>query len=182
MFANHGVSIIDTDIIARDVVQPGKPALLAIRDALGPEVLNADGSLNRAATRELVFADAAKRKMLEAIVHPSIRETAQREADAAEGPYHIIVVPLLAESPMRADMDRILVVDCSPETQLTRLLQRDAGSEAEAQRMIASQASREERLAIADEVIRNDLDLESTRAQVDSMHAHYLSLSDDRSC
>lgn len=180
MFANHGVAIIDTDVIAREIVEPGQPALQAIVDKLGPTVLQADGSLDRAATRELVFADDAKRRILESILHPGIREAARLQAEAAEGPYHIVVVPLLTESPMRDDMDRILVVDCSPDVQLARLLRRDAGSEQQARRMIASQASREDRLAIADDVIRNDRGLEATRNEVDAMHVHYLSLTSDR--
>lgn len=180
MFAAHGVPIIDTDVIAREIVEPGKPALLAISEALGPELLRTDGSLDRAATRELVFADDDKRRILESILHPGIREAAQKEADEAAGPYHMIVVPLLTESPMRDDMDRILVVDCAPDEQLSRLLRRDAGSEEQARRMITSQASREDRLAIADDVIRNDSSLDATRQQVDAMHAHYLSLSGDR--
>lgn len=180
MFAANGVAVIDTDVIAREIVEPGQPALQALVEALGPTLLRADGSLDRAATRELVFADDAKRRLLESILHPGIREAARLQAEAAEGPYHIVVVPLLTESPMRNDMDRVLVVDCSPDLQLARLLRRDAGTEQQARRMMASQASREERLAIADDVIRNDRGLDATREAVDAMHERYLSLTGDR--
>jgi dephospho-CoA kinase len=130
--------------------------------------------------RHIVFSDNRKRRQLESILHPRIREAAARQAASAAGPYHIVVVPLLAESPMRSEMDRILVVDCSTDTQLERLLKRDAESEQQARRMIASQVSREERLAMADDVIRNDRDLEDTRAQVAVIHAKLLSLAGDR--
>ena len=179
LFAELGVPIIDTDLIAREVVEPGRPALDEIRETFGPSAIDADGRLDRNAMRAIVFADDAKRRTLEGILHPRIRAEAARQAALATGPYHIVVVPLLAESPMRAEMDRILVVDCSVATQLERLLARDAGSRDQAERMIAAQATREERLAIADDVIENDGDLADTRRQVADLHAHYLSLVDD---
>ena len=179
LFAARGVPIIDTDVIAREVVEPGRPALDDIRDAFGSGVITDDGHLDRGAMRALVFADDAKRRRLESILHPRIREEAARQAAAAKGPYHIVVVPLLAESPMRSDMDRILVVDCDEDTQLERLLARDAGSEDQARRMIAAQATREERLSITDDVIRNDGSLDATRSQVERLHQRYLSLTDD---
>ena len=178
-FAKLGVDIVDTDVIAREVVEPGQPALDEIRAAFGDDVIRASGALNRRRLRSIVFADAAKRRQLENLLHPRIREVAHRQAAAISGPYHIIVVPLLAQSPMRADMDRVLVVDCSVDTQLARLKERDAESAAQAQRMIDAQATREERLAIADDVIDNDGSLEHTREQVAALHRKYLSLVDD---
>lgn len=179
MFAELGIRIIDTDIIAREVVEPGQAALEEIRETFGPSVIGQDGRLDRRALRAIVFASAGKRRQLEAMLHPRIRAAARQQADDAPGPYHIVVVPLLAESPMREDMDRILVVDCAPETQLARLLARDAESEEQARKIIASQASREDRLAIANDVVRNDLDIENTRAQVQVLHEKYLSLIAD---
>lgn len=179
-FSELGVAIVDTDLIARAVVEPGQPAHEDIRDAFGECVFDADGRLDRKAMRTIVFADDHKRRLLESILHPRIRAAAARQSEKATGPYHIVVVPLLAESPMREEMDRILVVDCAEETQLARLLSRDAESEARARQMIAAQVSRDERLSIADDVIDNDGDLEDTRRQVEALHRRYLSLSNDR--
>ncbi|NOX69300.1 MAG: dephospho-CoA kinase [Gammaproteobacteria bacterium] len=181
MFSDLGATVIDTDVIARDVVKPGQPALDEIRKTFGAEVIAADGRLNREKMRSIVFADAGKRKILESILHPRIREEATNQAIAASGPYRIIVVPLLVESPMRSNMDRILVVDCSEESQLTRLLSRDAESTEQAQRMIAAQSSRDERLAIADDIVQNEGDLEATRRQVEVLHSRYLTLAQGQS-
>jgi dephospho-CoA kinase len=174
LFAGKGVPVIDTDRIARDVVEPGQPALAGIEREFGPDVLDEKGRLRRRRLREIVFKDENRRKALEAILHPRIREQAEALASAAGGAYHIVVVPLLAESPMKDTMDRILVVDCSEQTQLARLRRRDAESEAQARRMIASQATRAERLAIADDVVDNDGSLESTARRVDELHRSYL--------
>lgn len=178
MFAAKGVAVIDTDVIARDVVRPGEPALDEIRREFGAEALRADGTLDRAAMRRLVFADPDRRRRLEAILHPRIRAAALEQARAATGPYQVIVVPLLVESPLRDSMTRVLVVDVPEEVQLERLLARDLDDPEQARRMIAAQASRDERLAIADDVIANDGDLEATRQQVDRMHERYLALAD----
>ena len=124
-FADLGVPVIDTDLIAREVVMPGSAALDEISDQFGPAVIADDGSLDRQAMRKLVFSSDDRRTALESILHPRIRDEAYRQAAEAEAPYVIIVVPLLFESPMREAMDRILVVDCSVETQLNRLLARD---------------------------------------------------------
>lgn len=178
-FAALGVDIVDTDVIARQVVEPGQPALEEIRAAFGDSVIRENGALNRRALRRIVFADDAKRRRLERLLHPRIREAAERQAGEISSPYHIIVVPLLAKSPMRADMDRILVVDCSVDTQLSRLRRRDSESAEQARRIIEAQATREERLAIADDVIDNDDSIEHTREQVALLHRKYLSLVDD---
>ena len=141
-------------------------------------VVSDNGSLDRAALRAIVFEDDRKREQLESILHPRIRDETIAQSAAAGGPYQLIVVPLLYESPMRCMMDRILVVDCSEQTQLARLQERDAESAARARRMLAAQASREQRLSIADDVISNDGDLGETRRQVDDLHRQYLALSD----
>ena len=174
MFAELGVPVIDTDAIARDVVQPGQPALEEIRSEFGAGVIDADGRLDRAVMRKIVFADDDARRALESVLHPRIREATVRQAEIAGGAYQLIVVPLLVESPTRAFVDRVLVVDCDEETQIARLLTRDAETQEQAQRMLAAQSSRAERLAIADEVIRNDGDLQETRDQVQSLHQEYL--------
>ena len=180
MFAARGVPVIDTDVIARDVVQPGEPALREIERQFGSDVLTSDGQLDRRRLREIVFADESKRELLEAILHPRIRDAAVAQSSEAGGDYQVIVVPLLAESPMRQWMDRILVVDCSEESQLQRLLERDAESEEQAQRMIGAQASRQDRLAIADDVIGNDGTKAEAEQQVEDLHRVYLQLARER--
>jgi len=177
MFGELGAVLIDTDIIAREVVQPGTRGLQDIVDTFGPGLLDADGMLDRPAMRRLVFADDARRKQLEAILHPNIRQEADRQMQTRGGPYQIVIVPLLVESPLKDLVDRIVVVDCSEEIQLERLLARDSGTNDQARRMIAAQASREERLALADDVIENDEDIDNTRGQVAILHARYLSLA-----
>ena len=177
LFAEFGATVIDTDIIAREVVAPGQPALDDIAAAFGAEVLQPDGSLDRAALRARVFASPEERKRLEAITHPRIRAETLRQADAAGGAYQLIVVPLLVESPLRGSVDRILVVDCPEETQIERLMARDADSEAQARRILDAQSSRDERLAIADDVITNDGSLEETRRQVAALHEIYRALA-----
>lgn len=180
MFAELGVPVIDTDVIAREVVQAGEPALDEIREAFGDQVIGPDGNLDRAAMRMIVFADESARHELEKILHPRIRNTAMQQADRAGGDYQLIVVPLLVESPLRSFVDRVLVVDCDEQTQIGRLLARDAETEQQARRMIAAQASREDRLAIADDVINNDGDLQETRDQALILHRNYLQRASER--
>jgi dephospho-CoA kinase len=180
MFAARGVPVIDTDVISREVVRPGAPALREIEQTFGSDLLIAGGELDRRRMRELIFADEQKRSALEGILHPRIRDEAARQSRSAGGAYQVIVVPLLVESPMQRWMDRILVVDCSEGTQLKRLLERDAGSEEQAQRMIAAQASRQDRLAIADDVIDNDGTRAEAESQVENLHRLYLDLAKTR--
>ena len=154
---------------------------------LGATIIDDDGYLDRGALRRLVFADDVARKQLEAIVHPRIQDETRRRSSQAEfahrltnqarGHYQIIVVPLLTKSNLKDLVDRVLVVDCDEETQIRRLTARDAESEDTARRMLAAQSSRAERLAIADDVIRNDDNLASTRDQVTALHEIYRSLT-----
>jgi len=156
-FEKLGVPVIDADVIARQVVEPG-PILDAIAAYFGDSVLLPDGTLNRQALRYRVFADTTQRQALEAITHPAIRRELQRAALAAQGPYAIVAIPLLAEAGGRATypwLDRILVVDVPVALQHERLMQRDGATAELADRMITAQATREKRLAIADEVVCN---------------------------
>lgn len=180
-FEELGVPVVDTDVVAREVVEPGKPALNDIRAQFGDAVIKADGTLDRKAMREIVFADNDKREQLEAILHPRIRAESMAQAAAADGPYVMIVVPLLYESPMRTEMDRILVVDCDVETQIQRLMARDQETREQACRILATQASREERLSIADDIVSNDADIDSAQSQVRRLHRRYLELADAQS-
>ena len=159
------------------MVAKGAPALEEIRLAFGDTVIDRDGLLDRSKMRELVFADIAQRRKLEAIVHPRIRDATLAQAAEIESGYMIIVVPLLVESPLKEFVDRVLVVDCSETTQFKRLMARDADSEAQARRIIASQASREARLQIADDIVQNDGDLDATRRATIDLHARYLELA-----
>lgn len=177
MFSDLGAAIIDTDIIARQVVEPGEPALDEIRHEFGDEIIDDDGRLDRAALRRIIFSDDDARTRLESILHPRIRSATFEQADVADGAYQIIVVPLLVESPLKALVDRIVVVDCDENTQMQRLMTRDAESEGQARRILAAQASRDERLTIADDVVRNDGDLNATLEQVQTLHRQYLRLS-----
>lgn len=176
-FHDLGVPVIDTDIIAREVVRPGQPALDEIRTRFGEGVLDDDGELDRAAMRELIFSDQGARHDLEAILHPRIGAETRRQADSAGGDYQIIVVPLLVGSPLTQFVDRILVVDCEEETQIQRLLARDTEMLGQAERIVAAQASREERLSIADDVINNEFDLDYVRKQVAALDSQYRSLA-----
>jgi dephospho-CoA kinase len=178
LFADQGAAVIDTDVIAREVVAPDTPGLSRVRNAFGDEILNADGSLDRSALRTRVFADEPSRRQLEAILHPLIRaETLRQSAAHAEAPYQILVVPLLAETGFKEIVDRVLVVDCPPEIQLERLIARDKESATTAAAMINAQTGRKQRLALADDTISNDGAREALAHAVASLHQQYLELA-----
>jgi dephospho-CoA kinase len=174
LFAALGVTIVDTDLLAREVVAPGSPLLAQIATHFGPSILAADGSLDRRELRSRVFADPAERLWLEALTHPAIRALTDERCDGAAGPYSIVAIPLLVETGASARFDRVLVVDCEPALQLARLTARDGTTREEAQRLLAAQAPREARLAAADDVIHNDGDIASLRDQVEKLHRHYV--------
>jgi dephospho-CoA kinase len=180
MFAELRVPVIDTDVIAREVVQPGRPALEEIRVRFGDSVIDATGDLDRRALRKAIFADDHARRDLEAILHPRIGAETRRQADSASGPYQLIVVPLLLGSPLAEFVDRVLVVDCEEELQLQRLLARDAETIEQARRILSAQASRDARLAIADDVIVNDQGLSETRRQVAQLDKSYRRMIENR--
>lgn len=179
-FADLGAAIIDTDLIARELVVPGSPALEEIAGRFGRDMLAPDGTLDRAALRRLVFADASQRRDLEAILHPLIRAEAMSRANASRAPYVLVVVPLLFETGFDALVDRTLVVDCPEHIQLDRLQARDGVSAEEARAIIAAQMDRERRRAAADDIIDNSRDLRATRARVARLHEEYLALA--RNC
>ena len=180
-FARHGVPILDADLISRRVVEPGQPALSAVVSAFGPEVLGPDGHLDRAALRALVFARPEARRQLEAILHPAIRQAFATASATAGGPYQVHAIPLLAESGRAKEYERVLVVDCPRETQLQRLLARDQETPERAEAILAAQATREQRLAIATEVIVNTGTLAELAATVAGLHARYLEAAGARS-
>ena len=174
LFAARGIPVIDTDVIARQVVEPGEPALAAVVDAFGAQVLGADGRLDRPRMREQIFGDAQARRRLEAILHPAIRAEMERQSQAAGGPYQVLVIPLLVEGGRRDHLDRVLVVDVPEATQIERLVRRDGVAREQAEAALGSQASREARLAFADDVIENTTDLAALDSRVARLHEKYL--------
>lgn len=180
IFAELGVAVIDVDHIAHELTAPKGAAIEDIRKAFGDDILAADGSLDRAAMRKRVFSDIDARKRLELILHPMIGyESRQRcrAAHAAGSPYVVLVIPLLIESgTYRNRVARIAVVDCSEETRIARVMQRSGLDSEEIRRIMATQATREARLAVANEVIDNDGDLNHLREQVTQLHQKYLAM------
>lgn len=177
LFGERGVGLVDTDAIAHELTGPGGAAMPAVLAEFGPAVVDARGALDRAAMRQQVFADPSRRRRLEAILHPQIRQLAAERCRAAGAPYVILAVPLLIESGSYRDRcNRILVVDCPEVLQIARVMARN-GLTAEAVRAIMdAQASRAQRLAAADDVIVNDAGFDHLTAQVADMHTKYLRL------
>jgi len=180
MFVKLGAALVDTDIVAREVVAPGEPGLAAVAAAFGPSVLLASGELNRPALRRLVFDDEAKRLTLEAILHPLIRARTRAKLVELTTPYALVAVPLLVETSFKDFVDRILVVDCPEATQLERLMRRDAIPRAEALAMLRAQADRATRLKAAHDVIDNSGSTDATQRQVAQLHGRYLELAAQR--
>jgi dephospho-CoA kinase len=174
LFAALGVPIIDTDLLAREVVAPGSALLPKIIEHFGPGILAEDGGLDRRALRERVFEDPAERRWLEGLTHPAIRALTDERSAAARGPYSIVAIPLLVETQGAARFSRVLVVDCEPELQIARVQARDGITRDAAMRMLAAQVPREIRLAAAHDIIRNDGDLAALRDQVEKLHRAYL--------
>ena len=177
LFASRGIEIIDADHVAREVVAAGTAGLADIVEVFGTDVLSADGSLDRRAMRERVFADERARRQLEAIIHPRVREVLRQRASEVHSAYGMLVIPLLVESGDYAWVNRVLVVDVPREVQRERLLKRDGISRELAEAMLNAQASREQRLGVADDVIDNSADLESLDDAVERLHRRYLQLA-----
>jgi dephospho-CoA kinase len=177
-FSELGVPVIDADIASRAVVQPGTAGLQQIVQRFGSTILGPGGDLNRAALRAQIFGDSSLRKELEAILHPLIRTYMEHQAKDVVFPYLIMAIPLLIESGSPRDrVDRILVIDADDSTRMRRLQERDGSSLDQARAILASQASRESRLAAADDVLVNDGTVTDLRQAVDRQHARYLSLA-----
>ena len=175
LFAAQGIAVIDTDAIAHELTAPGGTAMPAIRAEFGDAVAAADGALDRAAMRAIVFADPSARKRLEGILHPMIRIESERRLAAAASPYVIYMVPLLVESgDYHKRVNRVAVVDCREETQIARVMQRNGLARPDIERILAAQASRAERLAAADDVIDNDGALAKLAPRIDQLHQSYL--------
>lgn len=178
MFHELGAGIVDTDEIAHELTQPGGAAIAGIREQFGADYIAADGSLDRAKMRRLVFGDPASKKKLEAILHPLIREQSKARIAAARQPYTLVVVPLLLETgAYRELISRVLVVDCSEEQQIARTMQRGRLTADEVRAIMATQLPRRERLARADDVLHNDGDMAALRRQAEALHDKYLALA-----
>lgn len=174
-FQDLGVTVIDADELARQAVAPGQPALEEIVRRFGPDLLDADGALRRAELRRIVFSDARARLDLEHIVHPRVHAAVHQAIAACTDPYLVLCVPLLLETGNYAtDVHRVVVVDCTPETQRARVMARDNLTVEEVDAIMSTQASRAERLSHADEVINNEGELAAALAQVNKLHERLL--------
>jgi len=180
LFAKQGIAVIDTDEIAHELTRPGGAAIEPIRAAFGAGAIGADGALDRAKMRKLVFGNLAEKKELEAILHPLIREESLRRGERASSPYSILVIPLLAEGSIdRSRYERVLVVDCTEAQQIERAMRRSGLSESEVRDILAGQATREQRLSLADDVIDNRGPPEALERQVSRLNQKYLTLAGD---
>jgi dephospho-CoA kinase len=176
-FARLGAAVVDTDVIARELVQAGQPLLAEIVAAFGPGFLDPGGQLDRQRMRELIFTDPDSKQKLEAILHPAIGKAVQQRLGTLDADYCILVVPLLAESGSYRWADQVLVVDVDEETQISRVMARDRISREQALAILQSQASRQQRLALADDVIGNQGSLAELEQAVAALHARYLRLA-----
>ena len=176
-FAELGIKVVDADVAARVVVEPGRPALDEIREHFGAETIRPDGSLDRAALRSKVFEDANERKWLETLLHPLINQHIREELASADSAYAVLVSPLMFETGQHRLTHRILVVDVPESVQLERTMARDANSEPQVRAIMAAQSSREARLELADDVIVNDRGLDVLDAEVNRLHERYLELA-----
>jgi dephospho-CoA kinase len=176
-FGALGVPIIDTDQLARDVVEPGQPPLERLVERFGPSILTEDGHLDRPALRNIVFSDPKARADLEALTHPAIGAAVEARSAELGGVYQILVLPLLGEKSLGSQLNRVLVVDCDEELQIRRLQARDGSTLEQARAILNVQTSRAARLKAAHDVIKNEGDMSAVRDQVQKLHAHYLELA-----
>jgi len=178
LFADYGAALVDTDAIALALTQRGQPAVTEIVRSFGPEYLTPAGALDRPRMRERVFSDPRARQALEAILHPLIRAQVAAQVSAARAPYVLVLIPLLVETGgYRELIERVLVIDAEERVQIERTMARSALTEAQVRAIMVTQASREQRLAAADDIIENNGDLARLRAQVQALHQRYVQLT-----
>lgn len=180
LFSEWDVPIIDADVIARQLVEPEQPALMRLAEVFGKEILSDDGRLDRAKLRAKVFSDACARQQLDAIMHPLVYQEIESVVTCLQGTYCVIAIPLLLETNKQHVVDRVLVVDCSVEAQMQRILERDKIKREQAQAIIAAQVDRQQRLAAADDIIDNSTTLAYLAEQVKKLHNSYLLLATTR--
>jgi len=179
LFRQRGITVIDTDVLAREVLSPGTASLSALVAHFGQDILQPDGTLDRARMRELAFQNNDNRRQLEAITHPAIRSLLQERIACTHSPYVIIAIPLLLEKQWHNLVDRILVIDCSEAQQIERAMARDGSSEQLITAIIRAQLPRSDRLEQANDIIHNDADLDALRPQVEKLHRYYTSIASD---
>ncbi|WP_306331673.1 dephospho-CoA kinase [Vibrio injensis] len=178
LFQEHfSIDIVDADIIARQVVDIGTPGLSAVIEHFGENILQDDGHLNRGALRERIFADPIEKQWLNATLHPLINQKMTEQLKQVKSPYGLLVVPLLIENQLQSMVDRVLVVDVDEQTQISRTMARDKVNEQQARAILAAQATRAERLAIADDVIKNEAKNQQLLPQITELHQKYLAMS-----
>ncbi|CAM2892627.1 dephospho-CoA kinase [Vibrio mytili] len=170
------IDIVDADIVAREVVEPGTPGLNAIIEHFGSEIIREDQMLDRAKLREKIFSNPDEKAWLNSLLHPMIREKMIEELEEVTSDYALLVVPLLIENNLESLCDRVLVVDVEPSTQISRTMKRDNVSEEQAQAILASQASQQQRLALADDVVKNNPDDPELLLQITDLHEKYLAM------
>jgi len=176
-FQNEGITVIDADGLSKEVIEEGTPGFANVVDYFGSKIINSDGSINRAHLRKEVFDDDNKKKLLESIIHPLVRDLMVKKIAASKSPYSIIMVPLIFETNSMSNYNRILVIDCDPKLQLQRAMLRDNNSKAQIQKIMDFQCSREERISIANDIIPNNDSLENLKIRSIAMHKFYLGLS-----
>lgn len=177
LFSDLGIDVIDADVIAREITEPGTDCFEAIANYFGEDVIANNGYLNRKKIKEIVFRDKTKKAWLEKLLHPAIRAEMKNQLNQVEGPYCVLVIPLLVEAKAHEMVDHILVVDADEKDQIARIRARDDLSEAEAKLIIQSQAKREERLGHANDVIINNGSIENLKSQVTALNQKYLALA-----
>ncbi|AYO13445.1 dephospho-CoA kinase [Vibrio owensii] len=170
------IDIVDADIVAREVVEPGTPGLNAIVEHFGADIVHDDQTLDRAKLREKIFSNPEEKAWLNGLLHPMIREKMIEDLEQVTSDYALLVVPLLVENKLDSLCDRVLVVDVDPQTQISRTVKRDNVSEEQANAILASQASREQRLALADDVVKNNPDDPDLLLQITDLHEKYLAM------
>lgn len=173
-FEQHGIVVVDADVVAREIVEVGQPALLQIQQAFGDWVLQEDGTLNRRALREHIFQSNDARRILESITHPAIRQSIIQQLQDAQSPYVILVSPLLFETNQHELTDHTLLIDASIELQIQRAAQRDGQNIEQIHRIIAAQMPREQKQQLADDIVLNDGYLEHLYAHLQPLHEQYL--------
>lgn len=181
LFAKYGIQVIDADLIARQVVEPGTAALAAIVEKFGQRILKPDGHLDRASLRNLVFKDNDSKNWLNQLLHPAIRQMMSLQTRQAQSPYCLLSVPLLVENKLYEQVDRVLIVDVQESTQLQRAALRDLSNQQQIQAIMQAQATREQRLAVADDIIDNNGSTDELPEQVRQLHQRYLQLAKERS-
>ncbi|MCC2522977.1 dephospho-CoA kinase [Vibrio coralliilyticus] len=174
--SQFGIEIVDADVVAREVVEPGSEGLKAIEERWGADILLHDGTLNRAKLREVIFANEEEKAWINGLLHPMIREKMQADIAKVTSPYGLLVIPLMVENNLQSLADRVLVVDVDKQTQMQRTVERDGVPLEQVESILAAQASRTQRLAIADDVIKNNATNQELLPQITELHQKYLEI------